>query len=65
MSRFFRWLWTGFGTGQGALQALGITIIILLVGVWLVWWAIKFIIWVVTKISQMVESRKASKQTTA
>ena len=64
MSRFLRWLWTGFGTGQGALQALGITIIILLVGVWVVWYVIKFFVWAVRKIMEMVDSKKA-KQTTA
>ena len=64
MSNFFRWLWTGFGTGQGALQALGITIIILLVGVWVVWYVIKFFVWAVRKIMEMFDSKKA-KQTTA
>lgn len=51
MGKFFRWLWSGFGTGVGALQALGITIIVLLVGVWVVWWVIKFFVWLVSAIS--------------
>lgn len=59
MGRFFRWLWTGFGTNSGGLQAVGITIIILLAAVWVVWYAIKFIVWVVTKISEAVKSKKA------
>ena len=66
MGRFFRCLWTGFGTGVGALQALGITIIVLLVGVWAVWYVIKFFIWLVGLISNSASKNKAAGgQTTA
>lgn len=59
MGKFFRWLWTGFGTNSGGLQALGITIIILLVGVWAIWYVIKFFIWLVKAISNAVHKNKA------
>ena len=59
MGRFFRWLWTGFGTNSGGLQAVGITIIILLVAVWAVWFVIKFIVWIVRMISNAVSKNKA------
>jgi len=65
MSNFFRWLWTGFGTRQSALQALGITIFILLIGVWAVWWVIKFFIWLVTTISNAASKNKTNGGSTA
>lgn len=46
---FSRFLLSGFGTGTAAGKALGITIFICLLGVFVVWWIIKFIIDMVHK----------------
>ena len=63
MGNFFRWLWTGFGTMNNALRALGITICIFLIGFILLWWIIKLIVKVVNKISSTNKAQSETQST--
>ena len=63
MGNFFRWLWTGFGTMNNALRALGITICIFLIGFILLWWIIKLIVKVVNKISSKNKAQTETQST--